>query len=303
LGNTASIDNDILDTYPLLEAYLNLEEKPPARFILLNQYGTYGSSGMQHKPETLSEAGLILSETLKSTEEIFGTLDQLVCFSLGGIVTAAALPHFHNKKVCAEESSLEMFFHQIAAFISKMCERIGYPLQGRITIFNPNDETVQKTERVFKSLPKNIVFDRAPSSIEKLSDRYTGGQVLAVLAKASGWTLDLGKNIAEFVETCDEAAPSIVTVSALRDFRFKGEANLHTNPHIQQLVKDGKVTSLALDIPSQLVHPHAQHSLGTNIWNRFHLEEGFKDQSFLEGNDSLAAAIIKKSLPNNIVEA
>gem|GEM_PF-1454343 len=306
LGNTATLNSDIMDTYPLVEAYLSLETKPPARFILINQYSTFSSDGTVYKPETLSEAGFILSETLKATEESFGTIDQLVAFSLGGIVTAAALPYFHTNPVSSEKalpaSLLEIILNQSAELLSKFCKYTSYPLQGRINPVNPENETVQKTARVFKSLPKNIVFDRAPSSIRSLSDRYTGGALLAYLAKNFGWDVDIGKAIFDFVKNCGETAPSITTVSALRDHRFKGKANLYMNPYIQQLVTEKKVTPLVLDIVMQFVNENAQHSLSTGIWNRFHLVNGYKEQDFLLNDESLAFAIVKNSLPKEKLE-
>ncbi len=300
LGNISKINNTIMHTYPLLTSYLDLKgDKHPARFILINQYSIYSAEDSIYKPETISEAGLILSETLKAVEESYGTIHQLISYSLGVIVTAAALKYFHKDlpKNDISLSFLQIIWNQIACFFNQIYEGVAYPLIGRITFIQSDDESILKTTRVFKSLPKHIMFDRGPASIEKLSDRYMGGSILLPLARLSDWDVDIGKEISNFMQHCEINIPSITVVSALQDHRFHGDANLCAHPDIKKLTKEGKVTSLLLDVCVQSLHENAQHSFNLGNWYGSHLVEGYKEQKFLQRDQNLATAIIKNSIP------
>lgn len=272
LGINSTLNNTIMHTYPLLAAYVDVKEKPSARFIIINHYSISRSDGSIFKPETLSEAGLILSETLKAIEESYGTIHQLLSYSLGSIVTAAALKYFH--KHFPENTT---------------------SLAGRITFKKSLDETDVKTSRVFKSLPQNIIFDRGPSSIEKLSNRYTRGSILLPLARLSGWDINIGKEISSFIQNCKERAPNITIINALQDHRFYGDVNLCASPEIVKLAEKKKVTSILLDICVQSINETAQHSFSLGNWYGSHLVEGYKKQNFLQRDQSLASAIIQQS--------
>jgi hypothetical protein len=274
LGINSSINNTIMHTYPLLASYLDVKgEKPSVRFVLFNHYSITAADGSIPVPDTLSETGLILSETLKAIEEEFGTIHQLLSYSLGGIVTAAALKYFHREP-----------------------PKSAVSLVGRVTSIQSNDATALKTTRVFKSLPKNIVFDRVPCSIEKVSTRYTGGSVLLRLAKLSGWDLNVGKEISNFILTCKNQAPSITIINAMQDHRFSGDVNLSASPEIGKLAEKKKVTSLLLDICQQSIHQNAQHSLSLGSWYGSHLVNGQTNQTFLSRDQSLASAIVHQAL-------
>ncbi|MBS0626753.1 MAG: hypothetical protein JSS09_00900 [Verrucomicrobia bacterium] len=295
LGIYSTVDNTIMHTYPLLTSYLELEgEKPPARFILISQYATYSSDGFTYKPKTLSEAGFILSETLKSIEQNFGTIHQLIAHSLGSIVTAAGLKYFHKDRAqtTIPLSFLQNLWDQIATFLSQTYNS----LIGRVTVTSSKDETVLKTSKVFTSLPKNILFDRGPSSIEKLSGRYTGGSILLPLARLTSWDVDIGKEISDFVANCKESVPSIIVINAFQDHRFGGDVNLCSSPEIKKLTEEKKVTSILLDICMQSIHENAQHSYSLGGWYGSHVVEEYKNQSFLQKDQRLSTAIIQKAV-------
>jgi len=158
------------------------------------------------------------------------------------------------------------------------------------------DETSLKASRVFKSLPKSIIFDRAPSSIEKVSRRYPGGSLLLGLSRLSGRDVDVGKEISDFVEGCGEDLPPLTIINAKQDYRFHGEVNLFFSPHIQKLSNENRITSLLLDICWQNVHENAQHSLGLDNRYGSHIVEAYNNHSFLEREQSLSSAIIRRSL-------
>ncbi len=299
LGISSTVNNTIMHTYPLLTAYLDLKgEKPPARFILISQYATTSADGFTYKPDTLSEAGLILSETLKSMEETFGTIHQLISYSLGSIVTAAGLKYFHKNppKNSIPLTFLQTLWRQIATFLSQTYDS----LIGRVTVIESDDKTVLKTAKVFKSLPKNILFDRGPSSIEKLSNRYSGGSILLPLARLTGWDVNIGKEILDFVENCEENIPSVTVVNALQDHRFGGDVNLCSSPEIKKLTEEKKITSLLLDVCMQCIHENAQHSYSLGNWYGSHVVEEYKNQNFLQRDQSLSTAIIQKAVSSTL---
>jgi hypothetical protein len=271
LGMFGTLDNNIMATYPFLSAYLDIKgEKPPIRFVLMNHYSTRCEDGSKYIPKNLSDAGYVLSETLKSLEEKYGTLNQLYTHSLGAMVTAAALKYFSTTP--SKPSSL----------------------QGRIQPIGLQNKTAVKTTRAFQSLPKHIIFDRGPSSIEKLSQTYLGGSFLPPLAKMSGWDIHFGKAIAEFLRNFEKRSPDITVINALQDHRFSGAQALCFDPDIQSLRKEKKITTLVLDICQQSLHQNAQHSYG-NFYGS-HLLEEYKDQNFLSKDQSLAAAIVGQAL-------
>lgn len=260
LGMGSTINNTIMHTYPLLAAYLDVQEKkPPVRFILIDHYSTISLEGVVHTPETLTEAGFLLSETLKSIEATYGTIHQLLSYSVGSVVTAAALKYFH-------------------------------------TFMKSSDATALKPSRAFKSLPKNMVFDRGPSCVTKLSNGYIGGSILLQLAKLSGWDINVGKEISNFVDCCKGGSPAITILNALNDHRFSLSSTLYSNPDIAKLVEEKKATSLLLDICAQIVHENAQHSFGLGNWYGSHIVGGGEKQDFLPRDRNLAEAIIRTSL-------
>ena len=262
LGVTCTADNDIMSTYPLLATYLEMKNRPPARFILISQYETRSENGTLYKVETLDqEVGKILCNTLKVLEKKYGQIHQLLAYSLGCIVTAASLKHFEAiKEVESEKSSL----------------------QGRITLES-------------QGMPKHITFDRGPSSVTELSKLYTGGSILLPLAKISGWDMDFGKEIAEFSRRFGEKAASISVINVVKDHRFGNKVNLYESPYIKDLKDQGKVSAVLLDQPLQCAHQYAHHSTSLKIWNEHHIVEGTED--VLKGNKSLAYAILEKSMP------
>lgn len=299
LGSMSTVNNTIMHTYPLLVSYLDSEkEKPPIRFILLTQYATTAEDGSSYQPETIMESGLILSEGLKAIEEAYGTIDQLLAHSLGSIVTAAGLRFFH--KEFPEDniplSFLATLWNQIATFFNQVYNDLIAPLTGRVIHIQTYDEPILKTTRVFKSLPKSIIFDRGPSSIEKLSARYTGGSILLPLARLTDWDINLGKEITNFIQNCKEKAPSITIVNTLQDHRFHGDVNLCASPEIKKLSDEKKVTTIMLDICQQAAHESAHHCLNLGKWYASHIVEGYVDQNFLQPGQRLSDAIINQSL-------
>lgn len=261
LGITSTADNDIMRTYPLLATYLEMKDRPPARFVLISQYETRLENGSLYKPQTLDgDVGQILCQTLKSLEKKYGIIHQLLGYSLGSIVAAAALRHFDGLK---ENSAKSL---------------VG----GRVTV-------------QAQGMPKHITFDRGPSSVEELSKLYTGGCVLLPLSRISGWDMDFGKEIAKFVRALGSDAPSITVINALQDHRFGNKVNLYENPYIKELKAEGKISAVLVDQPLQCAHQSAHHSTSLEVWNKHHVVEGTDD--LLGNNKNLAHAILERSMP------
>jgi hypothetical protein len=220
--------------------------------------------GSLYKVKTLDEeAGKILNMTVKALSQKYGDIHHLLAHSLGAIVTAAALKHF-----CIEDPVKE-----------------GKSLTGRVSVLKK------------AGIPKHITFDRGPSSVESLSKLYTGGFFLLPFARLSGWDLDFGKEIANFMKITREAGPSITVINTAKDHRFGKGVNLYDNPYIQELAREGKITAVLLDQPMQCVIDLAQHSLRLDKWNKYHVIEGSGLEKMKGIEKSFAHAIIEQSIP------
>jgi hypothetical protein len=265
LGNTCTADNAIIYTYPLLASYLEGEDKAPARFILLSQYEARKDDGSTHEHRTLSEAGLILTETLLLLEKSYGTIQQIVAHSVGGIVTAAALKHFYRKPV----------------------NTLLPNWSGLKSPFSPAN-----CKEKFKVTPKSIVFDRTASSVQELSGRYIGGSFLIGSRVFSGWKMDFGEEIAKFIERSAEAPPTITVIGARQDHEFPGKVNLFNNAHIKKLAAAEKITRLLLDAPFRFAVPRTHHSKSLGEWHNVHVVDGNK--GLIPENKSLSDVIIKR---------
>ncbi len=101
LGNTSTLDNNIVTPYPFLASYLKKTEglffPAPLRIICISQYAIL-ENGEFYRAKTLDESGLILTETLKSISLEKGPIAQIVAHSLGTIILASALKYLSNEK-------------------------------------------------------------------------------------------------------------------------------------------------------------------------------------------------------------
>ncbi len=240
LGNLSTISNNIASPYPYLAAYLDQKKSdpavPPARFILISQYGMR-SDGVPFRPRTLDEAGLILKKALETLSENHGPIDQLVAMSLGSIIFASSLKHFEDTA----------------------------------------------------AIPKAIHFDRAPSSIKAASQNYTGGSLLYLLSKATGWTVDIGQELADFCQRNPDV-PCIVS-GVKDDFYFPGRAGLHEDEKIKGL---DQVKILIFAPPHQLFHLRAHHGLRSDFLT-FNYLVGHSDPELLKEREHLASASLRHS--------
>ena len=308
VGNSSTIDSNIAQTYPFLASYLDRKDAPPARFILISQYNIESEEKLMpvYKIKTLQEGGFILSETLKSLEKTYGTLHQIFAHSLGCMIAAASLQYFHEiAPLRVQENNIfhpllqkiYKLFVEITVFFNRCYEYSIYSLTGRVTKIVHKNPSILKATQAFRSFPKNIHFDRGPSCIEELSKDKWGGPRLMWLAKLSGWDMDFGKEIFDFLQDTKEPTPSITLSSALQDHVFNGKASLSENPYILRLITEKKITSLLLDITQQCAHSNAHHSLSAGLLHRLHLIKKPLEENFFQENESLSDAIIRRSLP------
>ncbi|MCX6990559.1 MAG: hypothetical protein NTX49_05805 [Chlamydiae bacterium] len=131
MGNLSTIRNNITGIYPFISAYLAKRRAdpslPPARFILISQYDLR-QGVTPYKPETIDEAGQILSSTLSSLQDKYGPINQLAAHSLGTIVTGAALKYIDRTRL-----PRHMYFDRGPSSIQEICRsKLGgsilYPL-------------------------------------------------------------------------------------------------------------------------------------------------------------------------------
>lgn len=267
LGISAMTDGIILHTRPFLTAYLDKENRPPLRCILIGHYETFQPDGSVYKPRTLIEAGRILDLTVQACSERYGNIDTLVSHSLGSIVTGAALPFLQKPSASS--------------------------LASRVSSSHPARATEIKTDTICRNKLRTIVFDRGPASVEELSKKYWGGKILLALASLSGWNIDIGTALARFL-TETPTPPRIVVINAKNDHRFGGDCNLSEHPSIRALEKTKQLSRMVFDTPLQDVHYDAHHSIPFDFWTRHRLtEECQEDREFLQGEEDVSQAIIR----------
>ena len=139
------------------------------------------------------------------------------------------------------------------------------------------------------AFPRAIHFDRAPSSIKAASQNYSGGSLLYLLSKATGWCVDIGQELADFCQR-NKDVPCIVS-GVKDDFYFPGRAGLHEDQKIKGL---NQVKILIFDPPRQLFHVRAHHGLRSDFLN-FNYLVGHSDRQLLKEREHLANASLRHS--------
>lgn len=138
-----------------------------------------------------------------------------------------------------------------------------------------------------KAFPQHIHFDRAPSSIEAASKTQSFGSILHFLATLSGWSVDIGKELADFYLK-NPKVPCIVS-GVKYDFYFPGPASLHEHKKIKEI---SQVKVLIFDPPHQLFHMRAHHGLRADLLNGHYLVD-HSDRQFLREKEHLATASMR----------
>ncbi len=97
-GNHSTNESTITGVYSYLDAFLDKrrEQEIPSkgRVIVITGYNITDDQRNLYIPKTLDEAGCILKEALCAMQEDYGSIDQIVGHSLGGILLGAAMKHF-----------------------------------------------------------------------------------------------------------------------------------------------------------------------------------------------------------------
>jgi hypothetical protein len=137
------------------------------------------------------------------------------------------------------------------------------------------------------AIPKAIHFDRAPSSIKAASQNYTGGTLLYLLSKPTGWTVDVGQELADFCQR-NPHVPCIVS-GVKDDYYFPGPAGLHEDQKIKGI---DQVKTLVFAPPHQLFHARAHHGLRSDFLN-FNYLVGRSDKDLLKEKEHLAHASLR----------
>lgn len=115
------------------------------------------------------------------------------------------------------------------------------------------------------AIPSLLCFERAPSSIESLSKDYWGSSLLYLLAKQTGWSIDLGKELHTFCQK--EENPSCIISGVLQDYYFRDAAGLPNHPLVAELETQNKAKVYLFNPPNQLFHPRAHHNLRADLLN------------------------------------
>ena len=119
LGIDCTPNNDLMHTLPLLEKFVIEHPEKQGRFFLVSQYSAKKKDGSFHKHPTLKLAGKLVSDTLVAIASKYGEIDEVLAHSLGGIVTAAALPILKIKPK-------HLILDRSASSVNQLSSRVWY---------------------------------------------------------------------------------------------------------------------------------------------------------------------------------
>ncbi len=146
--------------------------------------------------------------------------------------------------------------------------------------------------------PKNLFFDRGPSSIKEISHSEHIGKLLFPLIQALGWSIDVGKEIYNFMQSLSRQGvriPHVVIGGVEHDHYFSQQKNLYHSKEIESLHKEKKVERLLFDPPKQVFHERAHHNLGTHYLHPCYLQDG-SSPAFMRQGESLSHALLRHSV-------
>lgn len=269
-GNHATNQSAITGVYSYLHDMLDALDKQNhfhgARAFVITAYNIINENEELHIPDPfqnggfIHEEGLIIKEVLCAIQEDFQCqIEQLVAHSLGGILCAAAMMHFHEK-----------------------------------------DQ---------RHIPKNILFDRCPWSIEQAAKNITFGWLIVPIAQCLGVSLDIAEQVDQFYrrhkQYIDENRISFFVVDVKQDHRF-GNVQLGVASQIKQLIRERVARRLVFDFAQQLYHEMSHHSMiHSFIYGAYLKEENdentelfaaFGKRKFLGDRETLSEGIVRHSM-------
>ncbi|MFA6915382.1 MAG: hypothetical protein WC222_03225 [Parachlamydiales bacterium] len=147
-------------------------------------------------------------------------------------------------------------------------------------------------------LPTMLHFDRGPSSIYEASRHYWFGKLLYVIAKLSGLTFYVDREITSFFNRCAVAdylnlqKSTCIITGVEEDSVYPGPAGLVSSSCLDGFQKKLKFTKWVFNPPAQINHPRAHHNWRLMCFNKSYL-------TYTNGNiemlskENLAQAILR----------
>lgn len=140
-------------------------------------------------------------------------------------------------------------------------------------------------------IPKNICFDRGPTSIELASKKYWYGSLIIPFAWFTGWLLNLENAIIDFCKKWPHITK--VVSGVVEDHHFYGPAGLCNSAGVRTLQKEKKIKLLIFDPKG--FHEMAHHSLRNDYFNKNYLIKPSNDD-FMEENETFAHTLLRHSV-------
>lgn len=138
-------------------------------------------------------------------------------------------------------------------------------------------------------LPKNIYWDRGPSSLEVISHNHGfKGWFLWHCARFAGWDFDLGHNIRKYLG--DRKEQKIYITEVEHDSYFAKQASLAKSPHLKNLGAEQGFHKFTFDFAKQLYDERGHHGLHNGLLDYFHLQKPTKE---LKSHESMADLLIR----------
>ena len=262
LGNFSKINNNIMSTYPFMSSYLKQKkENPNIPPARFIIISQYDTIELDGPQQNLTYKARTLNES--------------------GLILAESIKELAKRYGQANQ----LVAHSIGCVV----------LTSGLKYFDASSDYI----------PKHIHLDRGPSSILKMSHRAFGGWIYFPLAFLTGWALDFGEEVASFCRKTSSLrqgnyAPSILVSAVQHDHIFPEDTNLYQSPQIQTLRKNQEITVLPFTPPLQWIgNSRALHCASNAVFSSLHLPSEYEDQSFINPDETLSDAVIRRSLPKS----
>lgn len=247
-GNTSTLDNNMPGIYPFLDSYMKQKQEknlPHGRFIIFNHYNNTISKGNGAKedayfPGDMDEWGFLFKKAIESFTDQYGKFQLVAAHSLGNIPIVAHLKHL-------KDAEFKKLF--------------------------PDTLFLAKGPSSLKEVSKNVPFE---FGCYPWGWFFVIGAVLYLLAKLTGWTLELDETIVSKLKTLPKTSDfikklketNLIISEVKHDHYFPGKASLCASKKLDQINEPINLYRISFDIPPTRTTKKWQHNYNPGLLQR-----------------------------------
>lgn len=241
-GNTSTKDNNMPPIYTFLDSYLKEKKASPtlpaARFIILNHYDhkkVKASSSKEEKflPADMEQWGFVFKKAIECFKNEYGKFNLIAAHSLGNIPVIAHLKHLKDEE---------------------------------FTKLFPDTIFLAKGPSSLYEVSKNVPFEW--EGYPKRGLKWIIGAILYLLAKCTGWTLELDEAFVKRLKALPKKDLENVTVIATAvkgDHYFPGPVAFPASEKLDQVNDLINLYRLTFDVPSTITPKQGQHNYNPGL--------------------------------------